>query len=528
MARFVDTPTERSLINKYVDSYMAGTSYYAKYIDSTPSFVTYYSRDLDKSMENPGLGQVKEVVGYESPNRYNRIENFPIYGVDEVNPNIQDDGISGISTEADVVGVIIPDTVVPNVDDLVLFSYHESHSRTKALYRITSVDVSSIDSNAYYQVTMSLTSYDLDVLNSRQLVDEYNIVYSNIGTEERTLLLQSDFIRAQQLENLYLKLSKTYIDRFYDDRLGLFLYHDREYMRYIYSDDANMFIRFHDLFVHSKTFLQNIKLDSLPESSDPLLNDYRLPQYEALRAKYEGYDNSTWGEQLLSSTYRDRILWSFSFCPLRKERFALFPERYFRLGHIDLLDPTNLPHRFTDDFEKNTANLTYDQLVLFDVEAIYKRLASVLGLENGITLPTVPFDPDDLSADLTTPQAVLSYILKELVPARYLSYKAGKLGDYDEVTADLQTQDDEFGINSYGLVNDFISATNYLCQIYCKAEDRLMDELDKLMKIIENSIRRPSIYEYVYLPILLYILTQAIDILVNKRTKPSLATPEKP
>ena len=214
MARFVDTPTERSLINKYVDSYMAGTSYYAKYIDSTPSFVTYYSRDLDKSMENPGLGQVKEVVGYESPNRYNRIENFPIYGVDEVNPNIQDDGISGISTEADVVGVIIPDTVVPNVDDLVLFSYHESHSRTKALYRITSVDVSSIDSNAYYQVTMSLTSYDLDVLNSRQLVDEYNIVYSNIGTEERTLLLQSDFIRAQQLENLYLKLSKTYIDRF--------------------------------------------------------------------------------------------------------------------------------------------------------------------------------------------------------------------------------------------------------------------------------------------------------------------------
>ena len=76
MARFIDTPNERTLVNKYVDSYMNGVNQYAKYIDSTPSFATYYSRDVDRSTENPGLGQVKEIVGMESPLRYNKIKNY--------------------------------------------------------------------------------------------------------------------------------------------------------------------------------------------------------------------------------------------------------------------------------------------------------------------------------------------------------------------------------------------------------------------------------------------------------------------
>ena len=77
-------------------------------------------------MENPGLGAVREVVGYESPNRYNRIENVPIYGVEEITPDMVHDGISGINVESELTALIIPDTIQPNVDDLLIFSYHET------------------------------------------------------------------------------------------------------------------------------------------------------------------------------------------------------------------------------------------------------------------------------------------------------------------------------------------------------------------------------------------------------------------
>ena len=73
MGRFVGTGDERTMVNKYIDSYLKGTNEYAKYLQSAPNFVTYYSRDHEHSTENSGLGDVEEIVGDRSPLRYNRI-----------------------------------------------------------------------------------------------------------------------------------------------------------------------------------------------------------------------------------------------------------------------------------------------------------------------------------------------------------------------------------------------------------------------------------------------------------------------
>lgn len=267
MGKFINDNSERTLVNKYVDSYLNGISKYSKYINSVPNFVTYYSRDYVESTENSGMGTVNEIVGDESPTRYNKINNFPLYGVEDSTPELNVDGINGLGLINEGSAVIIPDTIVPRPDDLFIFSYSEDTEEAKLIYRVTDVNITAIDSNTFYQITYNSTPYDEEILEKKQISDNYELIYDNISTSQNTLVLEEDYIIAGKLEKLFNELREVYLELFYSNRLNIFAIYDKFDNTVILDPVLNEFIKDKKIFIEKGSIGYNIYPNKLFEFS---------------------------------------------------------------------------------------------------------------------------------------------------------------------------------------------------------------------------------------------------------------------
>ena len=63
----------------------------SRFLDTAPTFVTYYHINMDESTTDEGFSDVKMYIGDKSPIRFNKTENFPIYGLDQIVLQLQDD-----------------------------------------------------------------------------------------------------------------------------------------------------------------------------------------------------------------------------------------------------------------------------------------------------------------------------------------------------------------------------------------------------------------------------------------------------
>lgn len=347
MARFIDTPNERTLVNKYVDSYMNGVNQYAKYIDSTPSFATYYSRDVDTSTENPGLGQVKEIVGVDSPLRYNKIKNFPLYGVEEVNPSINADGISGINVDIENTAVILPDTIIPKPDDLFVLNYDENTDKNSAVYRITGVDINAVDSNTYYQISYVSTPYDYNILNKRQVVDDYRFVYGNTGSKYENILLEDRYIEVASLEQQFVRYMNFLLDNFYDEDRNMVYFKDKD-GNHIFMDEVHDFLNNHKLLIESRTFIRNIYLPNMDPKSNYRKNASHF--YNIIEGRKKLYTNRGIGAFSPSLEKIDK---------LKNKLFIQFPEDFYKVKPVTLFK--------LDEIDKVKMYWITNQYQLYDI-----------------------------------------------------------------------------------------------------------------------------------------------------------------
>ena len=321
IGRFIDIPNERSLVNTYIDSYMDGTKRYAKYIDNAPNFVIYYSKNFEYSTENSGLGNVKEIVGLESPLKYNKIENFPLFNVDELSPSIDIEDIGGVDTEMEGSALVLPDTITPQPDDLFVFSYHESDQEHYRLYRVTNVTMSAIDSNTYYQISYIVSPYDIDILNSRMIIDEYNLIYSNIGTDSKTMLIKSEYTLVSNLDKLYDSFVDLYKADYYNSRVNCFLYYDNYNSEFFYDPGLHEFISRNSLFIDKRTFLTNLMIENPIKMG---VREYIQTPFYYLENK-DKFDLFNIPFNFLTGVFNSSI-------------FALFPEKFNRIDYYKIND----------------------------------------------------------------------------------------------------------------------------------------------------------------------------------------------
>lgn len=281
----------KDIVNSYVKSYLSGTEKYSKFQSGAPSFVTYYSKDFDSSTSDMSLDNVEEIIGYNSPIRYNKLKDFPLYSVNEIDPMLEFNEDVGISHELETEAVILPGTIEPLPDDFVIFQYHSKDEDKTRLYRVTNVNMTSLESSSYYKI--SLSAFDVPTQDiEEQVSNTYSTLFSNIGTENKSLILEEDLYEVNGNIGNYEELCDKFIDYFYNRTLNTFIFEEdvfvKDSKRYI---DLNLsrFIYDENLLIKSNSYISNILpyKDRNPKNDRMNIANYNHSLFNKLARKEE-------------------------------------------------------------------------------------------------------------------------------------------------------------------------------------------------------------------------------------------------
>ena len=167
--------SEDKLVQNRVDDYLEkSSSKFSKFLESTPNFVTYYQYDRVNSTLDKGLDNVEKHIGAHSPNRFNKIEKFPLYGMDLMSIS-QDFSEIGMDTTYESEAVILPGTIKPLQNDFFIIPV----LKDDYLFRIIDIQYDSIMNDNYYRISFRLEY--IDELKINEIVSVLGYLYRCIG-----------------------------------------------------------------------------------------------------------------------------------------------------------------------------------------------------------------------------------------------------------------------------------------------------------------------------------------------------------
>lgn len=234
----------------------------SKQLQGTPIFVTYYNKDVSFSDEDRVLENVKEVIGFESPNRYNKIEDFPLYMVDTLSNNFEIDDTYGLNTESEGEAVILPKMLKPYVSD----HFNIIYNNDELLFEITKVDIDRINGLKYYKISFKLSPYKKDAIDE-QVTDELVTRYENIGTSDTPIVEKKSSIMIDNIYDVINNLTKIYMHAYMNPKFNVLTYKYND--KNIYDEFLIRFLIDNKVFeskfkkIYGTYYIQDIFKDSV-------------------------------------------------------------------------------------------------------------------------------------------------------------------------------------------------------------------------------------------------------------------------
>lgn len=192
-----------------------------KWSDKNPTPVTYFNINQDKSTLDEGSQIAYESVGFESPFRFNKIENMILYGIDGPISITFDNDEFGLKTQ-DIEGeaFILPNTFVPTIDDQFVVDY----VKEKLIFRVTHVDPDTLeDGSNMYRIQYRSSTFKLDQLEA-QVEEDFHFIVDNAGTQFKSII-QSNVVQfIESIDREILALKSYYKNIFYNSRVQTFTF----------------------------------------------------------------------------------------------------------------------------------------------------------------------------------------------------------------------------------------------------------------------------------------------------------------
>lgn len=196
---------------------------YSKFLDKTPLFVTYLHINENESRNDVGMGAVSSDVGPNSPVRYDQINQFPVYNIPELKPNIDYDTEKGYDVELDLSDItILPNTVKPSIGDHIIIMLPNA---VELCFRFNEFQYNTIQSNDFYLASADLRFTGKNLLKRfrGQIVCEWETIFENIGTEDKCFIRKIDIPKIQDTAKLIEELLTHYYHNFFDRETGTFV-----------------------------------------------------------------------------------------------------------------------------------------------------------------------------------------------------------------------------------------------------------------------------------------------------------------
>ena len=201
---------------------------FAKYLEETPIFLkAYYSLSDISTRAEQGTGNVNEEIGKQSPSRYNKIKNLPVCNLRDLKPNVEYDTETGYDINVENNDLtFLPNTIKPKPGDYFIV---ELPNTKPLLFRINGANFNSIQSNDFY-----LADYELreigeqalikEALIEKQVIDTYVCIYENIGSEDKAIILDTDFEKVKELSKFYTQLKEVFMSLYFHREIDAFAY----------------------------------------------------------------------------------------------------------------------------------------------------------------------------------------------------------------------------------------------------------------------------------------------------------------
>lgn len=232
-----------------------------KYIENGAILTTYFSQDENSSTVDRGLKDIDSLFGKNSPLRYSEINNFPLYGFGQSNPNNSDEQqIEDINVEGECI--ILPTTIVPKPMDFFIVK----HLKMLALFQVTAVTYDSMKVDGFYKIQYRLQSTSQETIDNlrTQITGVYYTELNNIGTSMNPIISEDDYVYRNKLIQMCNIMINSYRGLFYNERHNCFLYHNEHDGLTYFDHCGNEFMARHALMNYrnsAKVIILNNKLD---------------------------------------------------------------------------------------------------------------------------------------------------------------------------------------------------------------------------------------------------------------------------
>ena len=455
------------------------TNQYSKYLDTNPIMVTYYSVNEVMTRADIATGQIYDELGVQSPLRFNKILNFPIYHLGTIQPNQSfEDG--HFDAEIDISDIVIlPNTIKPKPYDFILLELPNSR---KLLLRVNSFRNNTIQSNDFYQIDADLRREgdDCNADIEKLVVETYNCIFENIGTQDSCFIKSTDEEIANRIYSVITQLIELYKSIYYNESTADFIYTE-EYEDPVaywdpYHKSPNRY--FYDIYLTKFINESGIFTTNDYSQTSALVYDDTLPRDFDYKFKL-----TLWDAILTKST---KLLKPYPYChypSISKVYSPLITERMISSYGIEVVigDSHNPNSDLEEYFNHKLLKALINQELLVDPSTAANEkmtveelsVCSLSDITNGMEKGDMVYARDKKAPYLFRPQ----YVPKDPRP------------DPAKPITEADKDFNEFFV-CYQVIADYLSNT--------KSEI----DYDKLIQILYT----PSMVGYRITPIIIYIL----------------------
>lgn len=219
---------------------------YSRFLEGIPTFVTYYAINDIESTLDEGFKDTEQQIGDESSIRYNKVEKFPIWGIENLNLNIIEEEY-GNDIELTGEAIILPNTITPLPDDYFIIDYLGN----EYLFRVTNIESDTIKSNHYFKIQFEFKKLN-DGTIDEQVKEMFISIFENIGTDYKVIISLDSNEKLKTIEQQEELFKEMYMDLFFCRKINSLILPSFNNYSNIYDNFLTHFISESEIFQNDR------------------------------------------------------------------------------------------------------------------------------------------------------------------------------------------------------------------------------------------------------------------------------------
>lgn len=211
---------EKDIITRNVNKFLQATNEdYVRYFEGSPTYVTYYQLDSVATRQDGNLENVNSLTGANSPNKYKKITDVVVYGVDAlaISNEISEKGLQSlVSGEF----VLLPDSITPYAGDFFTFDYDGLRDH---LFRIDNVQYDKATPKKFFRASYAIYPENAEQV-FENVIGDFVMDYKGIGTSGSAVITSADASNAENTKLMVDSLLTKFTEVFYDEDMDTFAF----------------------------------------------------------------------------------------------------------------------------------------------------------------------------------------------------------------------------------------------------------------------------------------------------------------